>query len=132
MTVHATDSQFVYDLLYFWGWGAAASFLFADTGGANWNTWHFYQYFISHGFTLLTMTWFAAVRGHRPTIRSLFHAVAILFPLSLGIHLLDVSFQTRPGNSTTPSSLRPLAWARPSRPSGPARATTGGSSALSR
>jgi hypothetical integral membrane protein (TIGR02206 family) len=96
VTVQLTGNSFAYDLLYFWGWGAAASFLFADTGGANWNTWHFYQYFISHAFTLLTMTWFAAVRGYRPTIRSFLRAVAVLFPLSLGIRLLDVSFQAEP------------------------------------
>jgi hypothetical integral membrane protein (TIGR02206 family) len=96
VTVHATGSRFIYDLLYFWGWGAAASFLFADTGGAGWNTWHFYQYFISHGFTLLTMSWFTAVRGYRPNLRSLLRAVLILLPLSLGIRLLDVSFQTEP------------------------------------
>ena len=96
VTANITESRSVYDILYFWGWGAAASILFADTHGANWNTWHFYQYFVSHGFTLLTMTWFAAVRGYRPTIRSLLLAVAILFPLSIGIRLLDVSFQTEP------------------------------------
>ena len=96
VVVQVTENRFVFDILYFWGWGAAASLLFADTHGASWNTWHFYQYFVSHGFTLLTMTWFAGVRGYRPTIRSLLRAVAILFPLSLGIHVIDASFQTEP------------------------------------
>jgi hypothetical integral membrane protein (TIGR02206 family) len=96
VAVHASGNRFLFDMLYFWGWGAAASIMFADTAGAGWNTWHFYQYFTSHGFILLTMTWFAAVRRWHPTVRSLLRAVAVLLPLSLGIRLLDVSFQGEP------------------------------------
>jgi hypothetical integral membrane protein (TIGR02206 family) len=94
--LNASRRRFVYDLLYFWGWGAAASYIYANTDGANWNTWHFYQYFISHGYILLTMTWFTAVRGYHPNLRSLARAVGILFPVTIAIRFFDLAFQGEP------------------------------------
>jgi hypothetical integral membrane protein (TIGR02206 family) len=98
VVLNATGRRWLFDLVYFWGWGAVASFAFADTQGASWNTWHYYQYFIVHGYILLTMTWFAAVKGYRPDLRSLVRAVAVLLPLSLGIRLLDLAFRGPPWN----------------------------------
>ena len=60
VALNASRSRGVWDLLYFWGLGAAASYVFANTDGANYDTFHFYQYFIVHGYILLTMV---LVRG---------------------------------------------------------------------
>jgi hypothetical integral membrane protein (TIGR02206 family) len=94
--LNATSRRWFFDLLYFWGWGAVASFAFADTKGASWNTWHYYQYFVVHGYILLTMTWFAAVKGYRPDLKSLGRAVGVLLPLSVGIRLFDLAFKDPP------------------------------------
>jgi hypothetical integral membrane protein (TIGR02206 family) len=96
VVLNATGRRWVFDLLYFWGWGAVASFLFANTEGASWNTWHYYQYFIVHGFILLTMTWFAAVKDWRPDLKSLGRAMGVLLPLSVGIRFFDLAFQDPP------------------------------------
>jgi hypothetical integral membrane protein (TIGR02206 family) len=98
VALNATGRRWIFDLLYFWGWGAAASFAFADTNGASWNTWHYYQYFIVHGYILLTMTWFAAVKGYRPDLKSLGLAAGVLLPLSVGIRLFDLAFKNPPWN----------------------------------
>ena len=98
VTLNVTRRRWLFDLLYFWGWGAIASFAFANTEGASWNTWHYYQYFIVHGYILLTMTWFVAVKGYRPTLLSLARAVGVLLPLSVGIRLFDLAFNDPPWN----------------------------------
>jgi len=94
--INASKRRWIYDLLYFWGWGAAASYLFANTGGANWNTYHFWQYFILHGYVLLTMAWFGAVHSYRVRLRSLGAAFVVLFPISLAVRLFDSAFAGEP------------------------------------
>jgi uncharacterized membrane protein YwaF len=89
VVLNATGRRWVFDLLYFWGWGAVASFLFA-------NTWHYYQYFVVHGYILLTMTWFVAVKGWRPTLLNLRRAAGVLLPLSVGIRFFDLAFKDPP------------------------------------
>jgi hypothetical integral membrane protein (TIGR02206 family) len=96
--LNTTRRRWVFDLLYFWGWGAVASFVFAETDGASWNRWRYYQYFIVHGYILLTMTWFTAVKRYRPDLRSLGLAAGVLLPLSLGIRLFDLAFKDPPWN----------------------------------
>jgi len=49
-----------------------------------------------HGYILLTMTWFAAVKGYRPDLKSFVRAVGVLLPLSLGIRLFDLAFKNPP------------------------------------
>jgi hypothetical integral membrane protein (TIGR02206 family) len=96
VALNATRRRWLFDLLYFWGWGAFASIVFANTEGASWNTWHFYQYFVSHGYTLLTMAWFIAVKGYRPDLKSLVRAMGVLLPLSVGIRFFDLAFKDPP------------------------------------
>jgi hypothetical integral membrane protein (TIGR02206 family) len=96
VALNASGRRWIFDLLYFWGWGAVASFIFANTEGASWNTWHYYQYFAVHGYILLTMTWFAAVKGWRPDLLSLGRAVGVLLPLSVGIRFFDLAFKDPP------------------------------------
>jgi hypothetical integral membrane protein (TIGR02206 family) len=107
VALNTTGRRWLFDLLYFWGWGAFASFLFANTEGASWNTWHFYQYFVSHGYTLLTMTWFAAVRGYRPDLKSLARAAGALLPLSVGIRFFDLAFKDPPWKFNFSYLVRP-------------------------
>jgi hypothetical integral membrane protein (TIGR02206 family) len=107
VALNAIGGRWLFDLLYFWGWGAFASFVFANTEGASWNTWHFYQYFISHGYTLLTMAWFAAVKGYRPDLKSLLRAVGVLLPLSVGIRFFDLAFQNPPWKFNFSYLVRP-------------------------
>ncbi len=96
VALNASGRRWMFDLLYFWGWGAVASFLFANTEGASWDTWHYYQYFVVHGYILLTMTWFAAVKGWRPDLKSFVRAVGVLLPLAVGIRLFDLAFKDPP------------------------------------
>jgi len=107
VALNASSRRWLFDLLYFWGWGAVASFVFAETHGSSWNTWRYYQYFAVHGYILLTMTWFASVKGYRPDLRSLARAAAVLLPLSVGIRLFDLAFQGPPWNFNFSFLLKP-------------------------
>ena len=107
VALNASKRRWLFDLVYFWGWGALASFIFANTEGASWNTWHFYQYFVSHGYTLLTMAWFVAVEGYRPDLKSLARAVGVLLPLSVGIRFFDLAFKDPPWKFNFSYLLRP-------------------------
>jgi hypothetical integral membrane protein (TIGR02206 family) len=107
VALNATGRRWLFDLLSFWGWGAVASFAFADTRGASWNTWRYYQYFAVHGYILLTMTWFIAVKGFRPDLKSLARAAGVLLPLSIGIRLFNLAFQDPPWSFNFSFLLKP-------------------------
>ena len=92
----ATKWRFVFELLYFWGLGAVASLLFADNHGAGPDRFRYYQYFTTHGYTVLVIVYFAAVRGYRIGFRSLVKAVGILFPITLAVRFLDLAFSGKP------------------------------------
>jgi len=96
VALNASKSRKVWDLLYFWGLGAGASYVFANTDGANYDSFHFYQYFIVHGYILLTMIWFGAVHGYTVRFRTLVKAVAVLFPITIVLRLFDQAFSGEP------------------------------------
>jgi hypothetical integral membrane protein (TIGR02206 family) len=96
VALNALKSRGVWQLLYFWGLGAAVSFVFANTDGANYNTFHFYDYFIVHGYILLTMVWFGAVHGYRISLAALLKAIGILFPITIALRLFDSAFADEP------------------------------------
>jgi len=91
-----TRKHFVFELLYFWGLGAVASLLFADDYGAGPDRFRYYQYFSTHGYTVLVIVYFAAVRGYRIRFRSLVKAVGILFPITLAVRFVDLAFSGKP------------------------------------
>jgi hypothetical integral membrane protein (TIGR02206 family) len=91
-----SKNKTVFELLYFWGIGAFASLLFADDDGAGPNRWHFYQYFGTHGYIVLTIVYFAAVRGFSIKLRSFVKAIAILFPITIGMRFFDLAFSKPP------------------------------------
>lgn len=96
VALNASKSRGVWDLLYFWGIGAGASFAFANTEGANYNTFHFYQYFIVHGYILLTMVWFGAVHGYTVRFATFLKAIGILCPFTIALRLFDSAFSGEP------------------------------------
>jgi hypothetical integral membrane protein (TIGR02206 family) len=96
VALNASKSRGVWDLLYFWGMGAAASYMFANTDGANYDTFHFYDYFIVHGYILLTMVWFGAVHGYAIRFATFLKAVGILFPITIALRLFDSAFAAEP------------------------------------
>ena len=91
-----TGNRTVFELLYFWGIGALASLLFANDDGAGPDRFRYYQYFGTHGYTVLVIVYFAVVRGYRITLGSLAKAAAILAPLSLAVYALDLAFAAPP------------------------------------
>jgi hypothetical integral membrane protein (TIGR02206 family) len=96
VALNASKSRRVWDLLYFWGLGAGASYVFANTDGANYNSFHFYQYFIVHGYILLTMVWFAAVHGYTVRFATLVKAIGVLFPITIAMRFFDSAFAGEP------------------------------------
>jgi len=91
-----TGKRFIYDLLYFWGIGALVSLVFVNNDGAGPDRFHYYQYFGTHGYTLLVILYFTVIRRYRVTFMTLFKAVAILFPLTLAVRALDAAFTAAP------------------------------------
>jgi hypothetical integral membrane protein (TIGR02206 family) len=96
VALNASKSRGLWDLLYFWGLGAGASLIFANTDGANYDTFHFYQYFIVHSYILLTIVWFAAVHGYKVRFATLCKAVGVLFPITIALRFLDSAFALDP------------------------------------
>ncbi|HTX74268.1 MAG TPA: TIGR02206 family membrane protein, partial [Rectinemataceae bacterium] len=96
VALNASKRRWVFDLLYFWGWGAAASLLFYNTDGAGWNSFRFWQYFAVHAYVLLTMAWFTAVHGYRVRFATLVKAIAVLFPITLVVRLFDTAWSGAP------------------------------------
>ncbi len=75
--------------------------MFANTDGANYDTFHFYQYFIVHSRMLLTIVWFAAVRGFKVRLATLAKAVGVLFPITIAVRLFDSAFAKEPLKGTS-------------------------------
>jgi len=91
-----SKNRTVFELLYFWGIGALVSLLFADDDGAGPDRWRFYQYFGTHGYIVLTIVFFAAVRGFSIRLRSFVKAIVILFPITIGMRFFDLAFSGPP------------------------------------
>jgi hypothetical integral membrane protein (TIGR02206 family) len=91
-----SKSEKVFELLYFWSLGAVASLLFANDDGAGPNRFHYYQYFGTHAYIVLTVVYFAAVRGYSIRLKSLVMAVGVLFPITLALRFFDQAFAGPP------------------------------------
>jgi hypothetical integral membrane protein (TIGR02206 family) len=102
-----TRREAVFELLYFWAVGAVASLVFANDDGAGPDRFRYYQYFGTHGFTVLVIVYFAVVRGYRVTFRSLGRAVSLLVVLSLAVRGLDLAFSAPPWEFNYMYLLRP-------------------------
>ncbi len=82
----------LWEFLYFWGIGALVSLVYVNDDGAGPDRFRYYQYFGTHGFTLLAIVWFGAVKGYRISFRAWLRATASLFVLSFVIRLIDLAF----------------------------------------
>jgi len=102
-----TERKGLYELLYFWGVGAVASLVFANDAGAGPDRFRYYQYFGTHGYTILTIVFFAVVRGYRITFRACLKAMAILLLMSLAVRGLDLAFAGPPWSFNYMYLLRP-------------------------
>jgi hypothetical integral membrane protein (TIGR02206 family) len=102
-----TKRKAIFELLYFWAVGAVASLVFANDDGAGPDRFRYYQYFGTHGYTVLVIVYFAVVRGYRVTSGSLVRAVGLLVALSLGVRALDVVFAAPPWEFNYMYLLRP-------------------------
>jgi conserved hypothetical integral membrane protein TIGR02206 len=91
-----TKNKTVFELLYFWGLGALASLAFANDEGAGPDRFHYYQYFGTHAYIVLTIVYFAAVRRFSISLKSLGKAVGILFPITIAMRLFDQAFAGPP------------------------------------
>lgn len=92
----ATRNETVFEFLYFYAIGAIVSLVYVNDGGAGPDRFRYYQYFGTHGYTVLVVAWFALVRGYRIRLSSFLKAVGLLLPLSAAIRLLDLAFADPP------------------------------------
>ncbi len=102
-----TGSRGLFELLYFWAVGAVASLVFANDGGAGPDRFRYYQYFGTHGYTILVIVYFAVVHGYRIGFRSLAKAAGLLVLLSLAVRGLDLAFSAPPWSFNYMYLLRP-------------------------
>jgi hypothetical integral membrane protein (TIGR02206 family) len=91
-----TKNKTIFEILYFWGLGAVASLLFANDDGAGPDRFHYYQYFGTHAYIVLTIVYFAIVHSYRITIKSFVKAMAILFPITIAMRFFDLRFAAPP------------------------------------
>jgi hypothetical integral membrane protein (TIGR02206 family) len=99
--------QGIFEILYFWAVGAAASLVFANDGGAGPDRFRYYQYFGTHGYTILVIVYFAVVHRWRIRLRSLAKAAGGLALLSLAVRGLDLAFAAPPWSFNFMYLLRP-------------------------
>jgi hypothetical integral membrane protein (TIGR02206 family) len=99
--------QSVFELLYFWAVGALASLVFANDGGSGPDRFRYYQYFGTHGYTVLVILYFAVVHGRRIGLSSLGKAAGVLALLSLAVRGLDLAFSAPPWSFNFMYLLRP-------------------------
>ncbi len=97
----------LFEILYFWSIGALASLVFANLDGAGPDRFRYYQYFGTHGYTILVVAYFAIVHGFRIRFRSLVKAVGILFPITLALRFLNLAFEGPPWSLNYMYLLRP-------------------------
>lgn len=102
-----TKSRGLFEFLYFWAVGAVASLVFANDGGAGPDRFRYYQYFGTHGYTILVIVYFAVVHRWRIRLRSLAKAAGGLALLSLAVRGLDLAFAAPPWSFNFMYLLRP-------------------------
>lgn len=93
-----TKRRMLWEFLYFWGIGALVSLVYVNDDGAGPDRFRYYQYFGTHGFTLLAIIWFGTIKGYRISFHSWLRATASLFALSFVIRLIDLAFSGPPLN----------------------------------
>lgn len=73
-----TDSYWMFELTYFWGFaGATQALLTPDIAGYGFPHYRFIQFFISHGAIVTASTYMTFVRGYRPTWKSYWKALGV-------------------------------------------------------
>jgi len=102
-----TRREGLFEILYFWAIGAVASLVFANLDGAGPDRFRYYQYFGTHGYTVLVVAYFSVVHGYRIRFRSLFKAVGLLLPITLAVRFLDLAFSGPPWSFNYMFLLRP-------------------------
>lgn len=68
--LYMTKTQKLFDLLYYWSFGALMAILTPDIGATGLPSFRYYQFFLSHGLILFEIIYMMAVLGMRPSIRS--------------------------------------------------------------
>lgn len=102
-----TRREGLFEILYFWSIGAISSLVFANLEGAGPDRFRYFQYFGTHGYTVLVVVHFAIVHGYRIRFPSLVKAVGILFPITVAVRLLDLAFSGPPWSLNYMYLLRP-------------------------
>ncbi|WP_432663852.1 TIGR02206 family membrane protein [Wukongibacter baidiensis] len=66
------ESYSIFEIVYFWGLGAATQALLTpDTGGFIFPHWNYIQFFIGHGGTVIAVFFMILAYDYRPTLKSL-------------------------------------------------------------
>ncbi|WP_105619723.1 YwaF family protein [Vallitalea okinawensis] len=69
--LYITKSQKLFDLLYYWSFGAFVAILTPDIGTTGFPSFRYYQFFLSHGLILFQVIYMMTVLGMRPSTKSL-------------------------------------------------------------
>lgn len=103
-----TKSRALFDVYYFFSFGAPMAVLFPDYGGYGPDRFRFYHFFFTHAFIFWLTIWFLAVEGYRLTARSFARMTAVMFPLAFFVLAVDETygagymFLRGPGQTASP------------------------------
>lgn len=86
--LNITKKRFLFSLLYFWGIGSLAAFIYPGIMGMGRN---YYQFFATHGLVILTIFYFIVVFGQRVKFIDFILANLVLLPVALIVRAIDVA-----------------------------------------
>ena len=103
-----TKSYKLYEIGYFWTWGAIASLLFPDIP-YSFDRYRFYQFMIGHAFFFYMFAYMMFVHNFIPTFKSYLKSAATLFTITIvyiGVNaLLNVNFLFLSESEGTPFEI---------------------------
>ena len=97
----------LFEYLYFWGMGAVAALIFINSGGSGPDRIRFYQYFFSHGYIVLTIIYFIAVKGYTVSFWGYVRSIGLLLVVGCLIRLFNMRFAAPPFEFNYMFTLRP-------------------------
>lgn len=92
LSLNIRKNKLLFNILYFWGIGGVASFVYPDIHGFGPDRWRYYHFFGVHGYIILTVVYFTIVHGYRIKFNSFLQAVGVLLPLTFIVHYIDLRF----------------------------------------
>lgn len=92
LILNITKKPLWFTILFFWGVGAIASFIYPDINGIGPDKLRYYHFFGVHAYIILTVVYFAIVHGYKIKFKHFVRSTSILFVVAFFVRLIDLGF----------------------------------------